>query len=239
MLLSRRRLAAGSTIDGPPAPKDLSPTPLGVPPVAPAGAGGYAFTLIVPGTTRPVMWDPCRPIHYVVRTAGAPPGALQLLPSAISEVSAATGLQFVADGVTDEAPMAHRPAYQPDRYGKRWAPVLISWSDPAETPALGGAVSGQGGPAAFGTGEPQSRRLVSGQVTFDGPQLAAALQRPGGQNVLYATMLHELGHLVGLAHVDDPTQLMFPQSTGRVVRYGAGDLRGLAQLGAGRCFTDH
>ncbi|MDP9497989.1 MAG: M10 family metallopeptidase domain-containing protein [Actinomycetota bacterium] len=46
-------------------------------------------------------------------------------------------------------------------------------------------------------------------------------------------LLHELGHLVGLAHVEDPGQLMHPQ--GRIAAYGAGDLRGLAAAGSGPC----
>jgi len=50
-------------------------------------------------------------------------------------------------------------------------------------------------------------------------------------------VLHELGHLVGLAHVSDPTQLMYPQSSG-VLDLAAGDLTGLAQLGAGECVPD-
>lgn len=59
---------------------------------------------------------------------------------AIAEVSAASVLQFVHDGATAEGPTDQRNLYQPERYGKRWAPVLITWSTPAETPGLAGKV---------------------------------------------------------------------------------------------------
>ncbi len=52
------------------------------------------------------------------------------------------------------------------------------------------------------------------------------------------TAEHEIGHLLGLAHVKDPTQIMNPVSTGAVPDYAAGDQRGLEQLGRGRCMPD-
>ena len=47
-------------------------------------------------------------------------------------------------------------------------------------------------------------------------------------------LLHELGHLVGLDHVDDPNELMYPRAAERT-SYGPGDLKGLALLGAIPC----
>ena len=48
-------------------------------------------------------------------------------------------------------------------------------------------------------------------------------------------MTHEFGHLVGLDHVDDPTQLMYPSTSPAVSTFGGGDLAGLAALGSGAC----
>lgn len=48
-------------------------------------------------------------------------------------------------------------------------------------------------------------------------------------------VLHEFGHLLGLAHVKDPTQLMNPVGVPGINDLQAGDLEGLAKLGRGSC----
>ncbi len=49
-----------------------------------------------------------------------------------------------------------------------------------------------------------------------------------------AILLHELGHLVGLDHVDSTDELMFADNVGKQ-EFGTGDLNGLVRLGKGRC----
>ena len=55
---------------------------------------------------------------------------------------------------------------------------------------------------------------------------------------LHLPVLRELPDGSFLAHVNDPTQIMFPRAQPTVTRFGAGDLAGLAQLGAGDCVPD-
>jgi hypothetical protein len=213
-------------------PVEAAGQPLGRPALAPSGAGGFTFLATRPDGT-PVTFDPCRPVHVVVRPDGEPPGGRALLLSVLGELSTATGLRFLDDGVTDEAPDAFRRPYQPDRYGDRWAPVLVAWSSPAETSMLTDRVLGRAGPDAFRTGADQ--RYVSGLAVFNGPALASQLAS-GEDDKARAVLLHELGHLVGLGHVDDPFQVMHNTNNYPLARYHAGDLRGLEQLGLGRCF---
>jgi hypothetical protein len=219
----------------PPAGVDAAPAPLGVPEPTPQSGGTYKFVRTQPGNEAPVAYDPCRPIHVVVNSRTAPPGADGLLADALSRVSRATGLQFVVDGPTAEVPSTDRPGYQPDRYPGRWAPVLVAWSDPAETPQLAGDTVGLGGSSLLSADD--GDLYVSGRVILDGPELAGALTRDNGPAVVQGVLQHELGHLVGLDHVDDPGELMNP-STETLTDFGPGDLRGLALLGQGRCFPD-
>ena len=196
----------------------------------PPGDGGYAFDAV--GHGRPALWDPCRPIHYVVSGTQPFAGANQLLAQALSEASAASGLQFVSDGPTSEAATEQRPAYQPSVYGRQWAPVLVAWTDAGHIAQLGGPAIGLGGAAtATVHGTP---RLVSGIVYFDAPELSLLALRADGYAEMRTVMLHEIGHLLGLGHVADPTAVMYATNTGQG-DYNAGDRRGLAASGAGPC----
>lgn len=161
-----------------PATRRLLPTP-----ARPALGGSYAF--LAGSAAEPVTWDPCRSIGYVVRTAGQPDGGAALLAGAMAELSARTGLRFVRQGEVTEDASVDRPAYQRERYGQRWAPVLLVWS----------AHHGSTDLTSYGP------HYVSGQVV-----LSAAAGADG--------VRHQLGHLAGLDHVADPGELMSPARQG-------------------------
>jgi Zn-dependent protease with chaperone function len=211
--------------------------PLGVPAPLVAANASYRFLAHQADGTTPVAYDPCRPIHYVIRQQGEPAGGDQIVTEAVLRVSRATGLRFVYDGATSEAPSRQRPSSQPNRYGDRWAPVLISWVTPKQNPDMAADVTGEGGSSAFALpGGPSA--YVTGAVELDAGQISRILQRPYGNQVVRGVVLHELGHLVGLDHVTTASQLMYPQSQPGVTEFGAGDLTGLAALGKGTCLPD-
>jgi len=209
--------------------------PAGLAPVIVAPSQQFTFTetQVTPdGRTVPVTWSPCRPLHYVINTAGSPEDFTDRVAAAMADLSAATGLQFVADGTTDELPAAPRTYFQPARYGDRWAPVLIAFSNAHVLPALAGNVAGIGGYVSSQDRTTGVLVAVTGDVYLD----SAVLARPNvrGLPAYVPVLRHELGHLVGLDHIDDPTQLMNP-STGVVTTYQGGDRTGLARLGRGEC----
>ncbi|MDQ1641191.1 MAG: hypothetical protein QOJ90_542 [Actinomycetota bacterium] len=223
-------------VDVPSRVGQVAAAPLGSPALAPLGTGGYAFSM-TNDDGSPVTFDPCRPIHVVVRPDQQPAGGAELLLWALGQVSGATGLTFIMDGPTTEPPTRDRRAFQPERYGDRWAPVLIAWAD-ASDPMLGFGVLGRAGPDSFGTNKAGSLRYVSGVAVFNGPEIDGQL-RTGDEEKARAVLLHELGHLVGLAHVADPYQVMYDTNAYPLSRYRDGDRRGLERLGLGRCFHDY
>jgi hypothetical protein len=230
--------AAGSQTQVPPAARDY-PLPgyeeakdrlLAAP--AAGSSTKFRFLLHQMDRVTPVTWSPCRPIHYVVRPDHSPIQGPALLDYAFGLLSQATGLQFINDGSTDEAPAEDRPSYQRKQYGDRWAPVLVVWATADEVPDFGTDVDGEAGAASVYAPD-HSLTYISGSVALDARRFAGYVQTPRGIYNAKAVILHELGHLVGLAHVNDQYQVMFRSAV--LPTYQAGDLAGLAILGKGPC----
>jgi hypothetical protein len=197
---------------------------------------GRPQKLAVNDDGTPVGYSPCRPLHFVVNAALAPAGAERLVEDAIRTISRATGIRFVDDGSTAETPSPSRIPYQQDAYGDRWAPLLIAWTTPEQAPQLAGPVIGTGGSTHFSFGDgPKS--FVTGSLELDAPQIAEDLSRTDGAAYATAVILHELGHVMGLEHVDDSVQLMYPE-IGAPDGLAAGDLNGLYELGSAQCRKD-
>ena len=114
--------------------------------------------------------------------------------------------------------------------------MLVAWSTQAESPDLAGTVVGWANsdqaPSLHG-----GLAYRTGQVVLDAEDLAPELDRRGGRAEVRSVVLHEVGHLLGLDHVDDPSQVMYEYSSPEVTTYQAGDLAGLEALGTGRCTT--
>jgi len=213
---------------------EASRQPLGHPPPVPAGGGPHAFLDLQADGVTPVSYDPCRPVHYVIHADGEPAGGEAVIRAAVARVSEVTGLTFVYDGGTDEASTLDRAIFQPERYGDRWAPVLFSWESDVANPHLAGEIVGEGGSTAVSIGG-GPEVFVTGTVSLDAGQFPQILHRRNGTAIARAIVMHELGHLVGLDHVDDDRELMYPTSQGDVLDFAAGDLTGLAALGTGYC----
>jgi len=202
-----------------------------------SGPGKFEFQRTQPEQDQtPVAFDPCRPIHWVYNAAGGPADGMATVQDGFAQLAKATGLQFVYDGPTAELPTRDRPSYLPARYDKSlWAPVLVAWSDEAGFRDLVGHVTGATRADIVTLADGRSV-YVSGVVVLDAADLSEG--KMFDRTVVQATVRHELGHLVGLDHTLDRTQLMFSETQPGISDYRTGDRKGLAIEGSQACFPE-
>lgn len=203
----------------------------GIPnPVKPSSGGSWVFLNEVAG--EPVRHDPCTTIHYRVRVGAGPTGAVALVRQSLDRVSDATGLTFVYDGITDEVPQQGTgTGADPDDT------LVIAWASPDETDLFSGVDVGESA-EAVGVGGPILMRSSDGSEWYVGGFVLIRTDVPVSPGFGPGTsqgnvLMHELGHVVGLGHVEDANELMAPWTTDATREgYGPGDLYGLWRLGA-------
>ncbi|HEX5086937.1 MAG TPA: matrixin family metalloprotease [Nocardioides sp.] len=182
--------------------------------------GSYAFV----ATSRsgdPIGWNHCKSIRYVVNPAGAPDDWPDIVGGGVQEVTDASGFEFQYDGTSVERSFKERTVDPRDP-----PPVLIAWSDAAEVPDLAGSTAGIGG----GTPARVRNRVqyVSGVVVLD-TDAFDRMERRGAERSEELILAHELGHVLGLDHVDDVDELMNAEFVGQN-GFGPGDRRGFEKL---------
>lgn len=194
--------APASVLEAPAA--DAAPTP------APT-ATSTPVTAAAPAPT----WDTCRPVRVLVNDGPAPLGARTALWQALTELAAATGLTFHDAGTTDAAPTSawlRLPDDDPT--------LVVAWAPRALTDVVVPGAAATGGWYAH-----DGRRITKGFVVVD----ATPGLRTVSDELLGSLLLHELGHVVGLVHADDPARVMFPTvSAASPDRYTEHDLAALA-----------
>jgi hypothetical protein len=191
------------------------------------GTGSYEFMAVQRDDPRvPVAYSPCREIPVVLNDTLAPDGSEGLVEESVEEIAELTGLDLRFAGTTGEQPVQESPRV-------RSQPVLVAWTTPERIPELAGDIAGLGGSSTRTGGLSGRTQYVSGQVALDADQLGEILDQRG-RDYVKAVVLHELGHVVGLGHTDDPSQLMHAENVGRL-DFAEGDRAGLKLLGQGGC----
>ena len=213
----------------------------------PADAGGQRFDLTrwtdPRGHGHVVRWDPCTTVTYAVnvdlagRTPSARGGALADARKAMDRAAARTGMSFRYVGTTHEVPR--------DGGGTGWAErqsaaeIVIAWV----TPETSNLLSQVGSSYASGTGgwmwkawtTPSGAwRLAIGRgfVVINAKQNGDYAKGFGSGTTRGALLLHEIGHALGLNHVGNTNELMYPTMLNRrSSRYKNGDEDGLTRLG--------
>lgn len=188
----------------------------------------YAFLQTV--GDKPVTYSSCRPIKVAVYPAGGPPDAEELVRKAVARVRFATKLDVVFVGAygghADNWDFGSGYIYSDD-------PISVSWQDGASIDALTDDVAGLGGSRMWDTGG-SSPPLGAGTIALS-RDYYAHLNETDQHDQAMGILLHEFGHVFGLAHVGSKNELMHASATNRDT-YGPGDLKGLKLLGEGPCF---
>jgi hypothetical protein len=184
--------------------------------------GDESYKFVAKGPDQlPVGWDACEPILYVVNPEGAPDDWEDVVEDAVSEIEDASGFDLKADGRSEDSSSDRR-----EQDALLNLPVLIDWATSEEVPTLRGDTVGIGGSSAVTrNGE---TRFVTGVVVLDELEYEQ-MARTGQDRAASLILAHELGHVLGLDHVDDTKQLMNPSYVGQR-GFGDGDRAGFKVL---------
>lgn len=202
------------------------------------------------GSKTIVRWDPAQ--SYV--SVRVNPRALSKkrrnrairdVKTALKHLTKATGIRFVYRGKTSKIPR-----------GNSWqksmpAEVVVAWTNPSKrayrtdklSKSNGRWVAGTGGYSFKGWGHKYNEKtkqwnwrgaIGRGFVVLNAQQ--DKVFRPGfGRGVTRGNLLlHELGHVVGLSHVNNKSSIMYPVIISRSkAGYRSGDRAGLRKVGRG------
>lgn len=172
-------------------------------------------------------WNPCGGPIPVYVNLGGKPSRLGLVKNALGRVSRASGLRFRIAGRTAVIPdfRGRMPSYG----------LVIAFASGAKYPGLQMSTGKPGDYRAIGWGGPDmvsGHQILSASVVVDTSWHWSTKNR-FGFNTAGNTLMHEVGHAVGLSHPHGVVQVMSAVDDPRVAsNYGAGDLSGLERVGA-------
>ncbi len=221
-----------------------------------AAADGPAYRFFKAGAnarTPGAYWDPCQRVRYGIDFTHATRNGMKKSwerdrwQSAIAEVGQAMGVDFSYAGAIKSRSAGTYPR------SASGVDLIITFGYPGKGRygygrVLKGSVAGFAGISWRSAGSSRKAQVHGGYVVIDTKEVVRRTEawrspfdtRPvekRSPDVVRALYMHEFGHAVGLDHVRDKRQLMYPQlQADRPDTLGAGDRKGLRKLGDQRCF---
>jgi hypothetical protein len=195
--------------------------PRGVP--APASGGEYEYFEQFEGS--PPYLSNCEPIPVVIRDKVGPADGPNIIVQSLQQIADASGISFKFVEYTNEVySFNQRPERFPWEQGDR--SIWLGWASQNEVPDLGPAIPDQGVPV--GLGGPGALFPRGNQVEMKGG--GAVFRAEYVLNDKWGkVVLHEVGHVLGLSHVNSRAEQMYPAVHDLEV-LGAGDKEGLQKI---------
>jgi len=156
-----------------------------------------------------------------------------MIDEAVGRLSAATGLWFQYVGDTGHVPRFGAPlppgqhGFHPDGFD-----VIIGLAHPQLTDEVDGGTIGMT-QTAYAYTSANDTQYEWATVVVDMDVLGGDTNEWLRGDSAGPVLMHELGHLAGIDHVNDPGQVMYPVARDDgPTTYGAGDLDGLWRVSA-------
>jgi hypothetical protein len=207
---------------------------------------GGEFTVIFEDETPETMprWDPCTFPTYAINKGSSEPAEnivrdgfelddADLLRQAFERTEELSGLRFLYLSKTSDT--YEKSEDYSTNLGK--ADVLVQYLREdeyrvaAEESGLSTSIAFAGPLARRVIGE--TGYLVAGRIIINADEIQRLLDE-GREEIIAAAYLHEIGHLIGLGHVENPDALMFGGPS-YFDTFTEGDKLGFEWAGAGPC----
>ena len=181
----------------------------------------YAYTKTLGG--KALTWSKGASIKYQI-SQGATPQDIKVVAEVTEKLSQLTGYHFIYSGLSKTTAQTDSPF----TWSNGSQNLLISFASPEVSDLLGGMAAGSTvvTPTNLDKAHLDAGAIAFNQNIFNGLTPGLAAGRSQGNLVF-----HEFGHLIGLDHVTNPSEIMNPTLTSFLPDGpSAGYLAGIAHL---------